>query len=358
MSIPETAMILRRPPRRALLGVPLVLIALTAACESDSSGPSGPPAPGTITVNASSATAYVWLSFDGDTLAVVASPGPSDWDIALRRYTAKLNGGVAGTKGVLGYNLANNAAADTAEILAFTPANQLAAFQAVSEADIPDDGAFTSEGLGPDFAGWFRFDPVSNGLVANPAAAWKIALASGGHAVFRVGRIVASMTALDSVTFEWRLADQAGNLGTATSLTVGTSGGQNAVSFTTGAAVAATGCGFDVSAGAAFLVTVNGACGAGTFPLDVSEGFATIARADDAPAYGPFLALISGPIPSSFTDHEAPFLYNLAGDNRLSPTFNIYLVKVGASVYKVQFTGYYDAGGASGYPTLRYAKLR
>ncbi len=343
--------------RRVLRAVPFAIAAMLAACESDSSGPTG-AVPGTITVNANSATAFTSLSFDGDTLAVVASPTASDWDIALRRYIVKLNSGVAGPKGVLGYNLANNAAADTAGVLAFTPANQLAAFTAVTEAEIPPDGSFGSEGLGPDYAGWFRFDPVSGGLVANPAAAWKVVLAGGGHAVFRVARIVATQTALDSVTFEWRLAGAGGDLGAATSLTVGTAAGQNAVSFTNGTAGGASGCDWDVSAGDAFLVSVNAACAVGTFPLDVSEGFATIVRADDAPAYGPFLSLISGPLPSSFSDFEAPFLYNLAGDNRLSPTFNIYLIKVGASVYKIQFTGYYDAGGASGYPTIRYAKLR
>lgn len=344
--------------RRALSGAPLLLIAALGACESDASGPPGPSGPGLLTVDASSPTAYASLHFEGDSLALVASPTADGWDLAIRRYTAKLNGGVAGTKGVLGYNLANNAGADTAAVLGFTPGNQLAAFEAISEADIPDDGAFGTEGLGPDFASWFRFDPVSGGLVANPAAAWKIALAGGGHAVIRVTRLVATSTALDSVTVEWRLADGTGRLGSATSLSVGAAGAENAIDLATGAAVADTGCGWDVRATAQFLFTVNAGCGAGTFPLDVSESFAAITRADDAPEYGPFLALMSGPVPGSFSDSEAPFLYNLAGDNRLSPTFNIYLIKVGSRVYKIQFTGYYDAGGASGHPTIRYARLR
>ena len=48
-------------------------------------------------------------------------------------------------------------------------------------------------------------------------------------------------------------------------------------------------------------------------------------------------------MPASFSDPAGPFLYNLAGDNRLSATFNTFLIKVGTSVYKLQFTGYYDA---------------
>jgi hypothetical protein len=119
-----------------------------------------------------------------------------------------------------------------------------------------------------------------------------------------------------------------------------------------------TGCGWDLKATADFQVLVNAGCGAATFPLDASEDFAGITKADDAPEYGLFLSLISGPIPNSFSDQHAPFLYNLAGDNRLSPTFNIYLIKVGSSVYKIQLIGYYDDSGNSGHPVLRYAKIR
>lgn len=331
-----------------------------AACEGDSGGPSDSSRTGELTLNASSQTGFAYLRFEGDSAVAVTSPASdAEWDLAFRRYTVRLNGGVGGSKGVLGFNLAGNAAADTAEILAFTPVNQLPAFAAIGAADIPPSASFISEGLGPDFASWFRFDPISNGLVANPQAAWKLQrAASAGYALVRVARMVATQTTLDSVTFEWRLADQNGALGSATQLTVGTTGGLNAVDLGTGTAVAATGCGWDMRAEVTFLVSVSGTCGTGTFPLDASESFTTVTRADDAPEYGAFLARVSGPIPSSFSVATAPFLYNLAGDQRLSPTFNVYLIKVGTTVYKVQLTGYYNDTGASGYPTVRYARIQ
>jgi hypothetical protein len=311
-------------------------------------------------VNASSSTAFVYYRFDGANLVPASGPANStNWDIAFRRFTIQLNSGVAGPKGVLGFNLANNATADTATILGFTPENQLAAFQAIGVSDIPDPTAFKAEGLGPDLSSWFRFDPVAMGLVANPQAAWKLRRsASADYALFRVSRIVASTTALDSVVFEYRLQPSAGTLGAIDSIIVGTGGPAPGANFGTDAAVAATGCGWDVRATVAFEVLVNGTCGAGTFPLDVSQNFTALTRADDAPDYGLFLALISGPVPASFSDPEAPFLYNLALDNRLSPTFNTYLIKVGANVYKLQLTDYYNGAGQSGYPTVRYSKIQ
>lgn len=337
----------------------LVPAAVLGACEGDAAGPATTPRTGELVLDASSQTGFAYLRFEGDSAVAVAAPASdAEWDLAFRRYTVRLNGGVGGTRGVTGFNLANNAAADTATILAFTASNQLPVFAAVSSADVPGAGSFTSEGLGPDYASWFRYDPFSNGLVANPQAAWKVARAGSGHALVRVARIVATQSTLDSVTFEWRLADQNGDLGTAQQLTVGTTGGLNGVDFGTGTAVTATGCGWDVSAEVTFLVNISSGCGTGSFPLDVSQSFAGATRADDAPAYGPFLARISGPIPSSFTNPAAPFLYDLAGDQRLTPTFNTYLIKIGSAVYKLQLIGYYSDTGASGHPTIRYARVQ
>jgi hypothetical protein len=103
---------------------------------------------------------------------------------------------------------------------------------------------------------------------------------------------------------------------------------------------------------------VNTACNVGTYPAPVSPTFTAATSASDAPEYGAFLAGLTGPIPNSITDPSAPFRYNLQNDNRLHPTFNTYLVKVGANVYKLQVINYYNAAGASAHPTIRYALIR
>jgi hypothetical protein len=51
------------------------------------------------------------------------------------------------------------------------------------------------------------------------------------------------------------------------------------------------------------------------------------------------------------------YKYNLAGDNRISPTFDVYLVKRGDAYYKVQLTGYYSVTNAPRHITFRYERL-
>lgn len=350
---------LRYHSRRALRACALAFLLPAMACESDSSGSPTPDEPGVVELDASSSSAFTYFRLSDGAVVAVTDPTTSDeWDIAFRRFAVKLNGGVAGGKGVVGYNLENNATATNEQVLAFTPENQLAAFEAIDGGDVPADAEFDGEGLGPDYSTWFRFDPVSGGLVANPAAAWKIKRSGGTtYGLIRVSGLTLN-TAQDSlltVTFEYRL--QGGTMGAVSSVTIPTTG-NNAADLTTGTAVAKTGCGWDVSANPDFTITVNAVgCQVGTFPLDASESFTTLADASNAPVYGPFFSLISGPIPNSTTNRSAPFLYNLAGDNRLSPTFTTYLVKVSNRVYKVQLTNYYSAAGASGHPTVRFAPV-
>ncbi len=341
----------------------LALAGILAGCESESDPGDFTPQDGTVTIDASSTTAFAYFSFADNGVVQVADPRTSsDWDLAVRRFEVRLNGGVAGPKGVTGFNLENNAGLSSDEVLALTPENTLAAFQAVDEGDIPASGSFTSMGLGPDFSSWFV--PTPAGLVANPNAKWKLRRASGAgagaFALIHVVGIVGTQTDLQLLVLEYRLQTAPGTLGAAVrdtiDLTVDTEAGLN---LGTGAQVAPTGCDWDIRATRGYQVTVNAACSAGTFPLEASDDFAAQTRADDAAQYGPYLSLLSGPIPNSFTAPEAPFLYNLAGDNRLSPTFNTYLVQVGSAVFKLQLTSYYNpAGGQSGHPTIRYGRIR
>jgi hypothetical protein len=52
------------------------------------------------------------------------------------------------------------------------------------------------------------------------------------------------------------------------------------------------------------------------------------------------------------------YRYNLTGsDHQVWPTFNVYLIRVGADVYKVQLTNYYGPGGEPRQISFRYARL-
>jgi len=353
--------------RRARYVAPaLAALLFLAACEDEATAP--PPQSGELEINASSNTDFVYFSFADDGVVTVTNPSSSGaWDIAFRRYSIRLNGGVAGTKGVTGFNLENNVGASEAEVLAFTAENQLPAFDAIDASDIPSAG-FTSEVLAPDHTSWFR--PTATGLLANPAAVWKLRRASGAgagaYAVIRVENIVnadppSQADGMRGITFGYRLQAAPGTLGAAQTVAVDlTSLTEAGVNLATGAVVTPTAgdCSWDVKVTRAYTFEINAACLAGTFPFDVSETFDAVTRADNAPEYAAFLSLISGPIPNSIESPSGVFLYNLAGDNRLSPTFNIFLVKVGSSVYKLQVVSYYSSTGVSGYPTIRYAKIQ
>lgn len=51
------------------------------------------------------------------------------------------------------------------------------------------------------------------------------------------------------------------------------------------------------------------------------------------------------------------YRYNILGDHRISPTFDVYLVKRGADVYALQVTGYYDATNKSRQVSFRYKQI-
>jgi hypothetical protein len=123
--------------------------------------------------------------------------------------------------------------------------------------------------------------------------------------------------------------------------------------------VTPSGCNWDIVIVQELDIELNAVCGAGTFPLDTSESFTAMTTAADAPEYGGFLAVLSGAFPGTIEDASGLFWYNLDGNNRLFPTYNVFLVRIdGSSVYKVQVLDYYSASGASGFPRIRFQKLQ
>lgn len=341
--------------------------AVLAACESESTLPENEN-PGTtnqVTVNASSSTAFKYFSLATGQEVTVANPAASDaWDIAVRRYEVRLNGGVAGTKGVRAALVVDNSTEPSATLLGYTAESRLPSFNAVLQASLPAANLFATTDLAEDLSGWFRAQGAS--LVANPAKVWKVKRAGGGHALVRVAEIALTGQTLSSFRLEYRLQPAAGVLGAVQSLTVvpGAPGAPTKISLGTGGAVVTEGCTWDLAISSALVFTVNpgAACGAGTYPAESTEGFADLTTAADAPAYGAFVAALSGPIANSVSaSAHPPFIYNIdpANPNRLTPTFNVYAVKVGGSTYKLQFVNYYNpAGGESGYLTFRYARIQ
>lgn len=330
-----------------------------AACEDEVTAPETQLVEGEIQLDASSTADFTYFSLsDGQVVDVSDAQASQDWDIAFQRFSAKLNGGVAGPAGVAGANLRNNADASAEQVLAFTAADGQAAFGAVTEADI-SGAQFTTDGLIEDEGGsWFRFSPQVGNLVADPSAAWMVRGADGSFGLFRVAELVMGGQIPASITVEIRHQPAGGTLGPVQAVEVDMTQGPGFVDLSSGGTVPPQGCNWDVALIPPFTIDLNGDCDAGTFPLGTGQDFTAVADASGAAEYGPYLAAISGAIPNTVDSAEGVFWYNIDSNQRMWPTYNVFLVRRGSAVYKVQVTDYYSTTGASGFPTLRYEQLR
>lgn len=360
---------LRRLLARALAPLCLVttMLLLTACAEGETS-PTGPgdddpfePAMNeivtTLPLNSSSNDTLVYFSFATGKLVSRSA----EWDLALRRYEIRVNSAaVAGTasRNLSGYSLGNNAAASDAQVLAFTAANQRTAFDNVREAQIPADAEFESDRLTENSQAYLVFGAVP---AARSSAYWMMRLSNGSFAAVRAASLTFSQSVeVQSLVLETRL--QTGTtLGATQAFTIQPAGQVVHFNLATRSVVTPDGCNWDLRfdpASTSLSITLNTACNVGSYPGPGSPTFAAVTDVSNAPQYVPFLSQLEGPIPFSIDQDDAPFRYNLSGNNRLHPTFNVYLVKSGTRVYKVQATDYYNDTGTSGHLTLRYARIR
>ncbi|MCY3699611.1 MAG: HmuY family protein [Gemmatimonadetes bacterium] len=344
-----------------VLAIPFMLAAVSA-CESEVAAPEEETfEEGVISIDASSPVSFAYVSLTGGGLLQnPADPGGStSWDMAFRRFSVRLNGGVAGPGSVSAVSLGNNANLTADQVTALTPQDGEAAFAAVSEADIPAAG-FVEDALAPETGpSWFRFDRQSGSIVANPGAAWKLREGSGrGYGVIRMVDIAMQGERPVGATIQFRRHDPGGSLGAPETVALDLTRGPVYLSLSNGIVRDPASCDWDVATSPEFTILVNEACGAGTFPLDATDDFTALAQADDAPDYAGFLSTIAGAFPATVGDARGTFWYSIQQNNRMWPTYNVFLVRVGAEIYKVQVFDYYNATGDAGYPSVRFQRLR
>lgn len=365
LSVVERSMLFKSQPAVSWLPLALVLVVLMGCeGEADPTGPAeGPPVLALNEVatvgplNASSTDSLVYLSLAEGRLV----SRTDTWELALRRFELRLNSAAIGgsaSQPVTGYAVGNARNATNAEVLSFTAQNTAAAFDAFRDAQIPADSLFLTDRLAENRQGMFVFGGVP---VANTGNYWKVRLANGAHALVRASRLTFTpQFAVDTLYLEARLQTGA-TLGAVQQLAIVPARALTAINLRENRVVSPDACNWDLQfdpAANQLAFTLNTSCDAGTYPGPTSPTFVAATRADDAPQYAGFLSELVGPIPNSVFDPQAPFRYNLAGNDRLHPTFNIFLVKAGARVYKLQVTDYYGDTGAAGFPTVRYARIR
>lgn len=253
-------------------GLPVIAILVSSlvACESEVAAPEEEMfEEGVISFDASSPTEFVYLNLANGARVSPSDPAAStEWHLAFRRFSVRLNSGVSGPGSVSGHSLGNNASSSADQVVALTPEDGEAAFQAVTEVDIPASSAFVEDGLAPDpGSSWFRFDPQAGTLVADPRVAWKVRESSGrGHALFRVVELRLEGQRPLGLNIEYRRQDPGGTLGEAGIATADLTRGPAYVGFAGAGRPQAGGCDWDIGVSPEFGVLVNGDCGAGTFP--------------------------------------------------------------------------------------------
>lgn len=349
----------RHSPFPLSRSVSVLALAFMAACSSDMSTGPAVPVLGQITVDASAAFTYLHLA---DTAQVVTMANPEAtgaWDMAFFATTVTLDGGQAGPGGDEGYCLCGNAAATTAQLQAMTPDNQLAAFTAVTSADIPAAGQFRADSLAPAIGGWYTGTAGPSAAVATDRA-WLTLEGTGPTAVLGKFHVLSmqnpTAASPGTLTIEFAVQPSAGAaFGSVQNLSLNTAAGPVYVDLTTGAVTDASNWDIEV---VGWTIRVNsGVSGGGTFKVlvDTSTPFANIDAAYAATA--PAQAFRGDSYEGVFA--ASPwYRYNITGaDNQIWPVFNVYLVKRGTAVYKVQLTGYYAADGTPRHIGVRYERL-
>lgn len=329
--------------------------ALASACaDGESLGPVVDEA-GTLTVDASSDWAFVRLGEPAAQVAVSERATSQAWDMAFFSTSVMLNGGAAGPLGVEGYCICQNSGATNAQLLAMTPESELSDFEAVDAAAIPADAeAWSSDVLAPAIAGWYAYNPVAHTVSADPSKVWKVRLAGSGYAKFHVTNIEnATRTTAGRVTIEYAVQSAAGAaMGeTKTAVLDATSGAPVHFDFARG--VAGDASDWDIAL-EGFEIRINGGVSGtgGAGAVLASQSFAEMTDAGDAPAQ-----IYRGDAFGGVFDEHRWYRYNLTGSHDITPTYDVYLIRRGADVYKVQLTGYYGLDGESRQITFRYEKI-
>lgn len=332
-----------------------LLILAGAACGRDESTAPLEPVEGTLTVDASTGWAYV--SLENQAVVNPADPaGSAAWDIAFSATNVMLNGGQAGPGGVTGYCICQNSATnpDAATVLAYTPATEAADFSAVTAAMIPPAASFLADELNPAIEAWFS--GTGAGAAAATGRTWLVRLRDGkGFAKLRVAGITSPTAATPgTVTLEYAVqaTDQAplGAVGTLAVAVPAT--GSARVDLLGGGTVTTSATDWDLRFDGWTLRLNGGASGSGKAAAYLAEEpFAAIttavtaAQAYSADAYAGVFAT------------NLWYRYNLTGQHDISPTFDVYLVRRGSRVYKLQITDYYGPTGTSRQITVRHALL-
>jgi hypothetical protein len=313
------------------------------------------PDPSTLTVDASTEWAFVRLGGTAEQVNV-ADPATSDaWDIAFNATRVMLNGGAAGPGDVVGYCVCQNSSASDAQVQAMTAAGERPEFEAVTLADVPaDDEAWDSDALDPAISGWYAYDMTTHQVSAVPARTWKVRGAGEApeYAKLHVTQISDGTQAGARVTIEYAVQGAAGAAPGPVETAV-LDGRTDRVYFDFATGSVSDASDWDVMLDG-YTIRINGGVsgsgGAGAVLAD--ESFAGMTDAGDAPAQ-----VYRGDAFGGVFASTPWYRYDLDGNHTVFPTYDVFLIRSGTSIYRIQITGYYNTAGDARWISFRYAPL-
>lgn len=355
--------LLRAPHRRGAL----VLLLAAAACgeTEEITGTLNQPAGPTRSITVNAANGFVYLAL-GDTLSVasVADPATSTaWDVGVFAFNTITNSGAGGPGDTRGVCLCAPEPT-VARLQQMNATSELARFDSVTTARIPDASRFIRDSLVPGVDGWFT-GTAGPSATARPTRTFLVVdgTAAPIYTKLRVTAITNPTAAgPGTMTIEWAsqttpFTSPFGATRT-TTLTVGAA--PVYLDLTTGTQVAATGR-WQLQFRGWTIRANSGVSGPGTVSiarLDNVDFAALTAPQALAVPRGQFVRdNIVGPF-STNGFLGSPWRYNILGnDNQVWPTFDVFLVRRGTAVWKLQFTSYYGLGAQERQVTIRYARL-
>lgn len=344
---------------RTLRFLPILAAVLTASACGDSS-PSEPVDEGPTTLTVDAHDGWTYVAFSGSDAAVINvtdSGASTDWHMALFGTATMLNGGGAGPGEVEGYCYCQNDGASEDEIVGMTADGELADFEAVGAADIPtDEESWVSDALAPAIDGWYSYDFQTHTVSAAPEQSFYVRTASGDAvAKLHVSEIAnATQDHAGEVTLEFAVQPPgASGFDPLRVLTVDLSTGSAYVDLESASASSSEEPGWDLVLSGYEIRVNGGVSGEGQAGAGATE--TPFDQIDDASGL-PDGALSGDQFGGVFEAHSW-YRYNLEGNHRIWPTFDVYLVRTEDAVYKVQLVDYYGPTGDTRQITFRYERL-
>lgn len=378
----DTAPAVARPAlarRRAALVGGAALLALAAACgDDDFVAPDGgaTAAARVDTVDtrlpgSASATRWMYVS-----LATPSTPlaltdeqarASAAWDVAFSGFSTKVNGGSAGPGGITVHCLCQNSSLANATTLipGLTAAGELADFDAVTAARIPADSAFRADTL-PAIGDWFQ--AAAGGARTVQPFTYIVHRPSGaGFAKVQVTAVQnASGATPGRVTFQYATMPTSRGVFSATQTATVDVPASGRVAFSFGTNAPTTGGDWDLAFQGWRISTNSGS----STPAGTTAGWGAYNATTtlSAPAFDAVTQSFVSPTINAFrADGHGLFGVRptwLYAPGRVAvPTYDVYLLKRGTQVHKLQVIGYSrqtasDPQPVPGYVIFRSARLR